>query len=793
MRRSRVDGPVVPIPDDSPGDAILNQTDLVRDKLIGSGSCGDVFLGRYLPTGQQVAIKVISGLEKSEHDLMLFRREIEIHQTVKHRFLVPFMGFTDQSPYSIVTRYMPNGSLYDFLHIGDSPPLTAVELAQMAYAVAVGMNFLHQKNVIHRDLKSPNILLDEDKLPKICDFGLARVVKPDPMTKLIGTPQWMAPEIVKNEGYNEKVDIYSYGVVLWEMLTGEIPFAGQSPFQIVYALTVDTMPFTFPEDAPEALVQLIQSCCHRNPAKRPSFQTIIKQFDIAFPGCKSAEFEAFRVSVSFKPPLRMLAHRATTPPINRRTCSAVPGTSQLSDEVAVNLAALRSSDPSKIANAVLFFEEFEDLPRLADAELWAVFLPFYLTNRLFEARVADLLLKFARVSSVLVTIANVPGLHTYIHPQTLDLFLYVVGVAPVCMGAESRSQLMRFATRTGTPESLKSIILLCKLCPLHAVTPEIVAFFRSIAGDFADEIGGHLILRQIFVEHIQNSLSGESPIDLVRLYFNSKIEENAIAAYHCIFVLDIPCDFVTVDQLNSHLKSGGKLSECALDLIRRHRELATPDGLIEACMSYGSDKALLLLCDIAASDPQSIVECAPRWLSATKSHAVRWLPLLLVISQDHENTKTLIKYPELSPFISEVLKYGTTDAFVAVCYFLKRVEISKPFWQQLDKAAIFHLLSQKLKTAAEPLALKLAAEAFRTLAAVGYSSGFGAVVRFLLKKSIEIKEAAAACVFALGELVKHTELKSVFRLFNAIQTLEPFQNEPELAPTIEFITESLTL
>jgi hypothetical protein len=689
---------------------------------------------------------------------------------------------------------MPNGSLYDFLHVGHDPSLTAVELAKIAYGVVIGMNFLHQNNVIHRDLKSPNILLDQDKLPRICDFGFARVLKPDPMTKLIGTPQWMAPEIVKNERSNERVDVYSYGVVLWEMLTGQIPFAGQSAFQIVYALTVDGLSLVFPEEAPEALVRLIQSCCNRNPAKRPSFQAILKRFDGTFPECTSPEFEAFRLSIPLRPPLKVAGPKsATHPPIPRGSMIPLGTPSPLSAEVCRNLNILREDDTAAIAGAVMFFEDFEDLPQLSDPQLWQVFLPFYLRTELFEVRVADLILKFARVSSILLTIAHVPDLHTYVHPKTLDLFLYVVSIVPNCIFEASRAELKAFALRKGTSESLKSIILLCKLCALPVLGPEILDFFRSMAADFADEVGGHLLLRQIFVDHIQNSTPEELPINLVELYFRSKIDENVITAYHCIFVLGLSYDFVMPDMLNSHLASGGMLSDCASDLIRRHRELAVASGLIEACMVSASDKALLLLCDIAASDPRPVVECASRWLSTTKSHAVRWLPLLLVISQDRENAEGLVENRLLSPFISEVLKYGATDTFAAVCCFLKRVEVTQLFWKQLDRAAIFHLLSQKLKMTTEPFALKLAAEAFGKLATVNFSTGFGGVVRFMLKKLIESKEAAVECVIALGALVKHKELKAVFRLFHAHQALEQFQSELELTETIAFINQSLKL
>jgi hypothetical protein len=89
----------------------------------------------------------------------------------------------------------------------------------------------------------------------------------------------------------------------------------------------------------------------------------------------------------------------------------------------------------------------------------------------------------------------------------------------------------------------------------------------------------------------------------------------------------------------------------------------------------------------------------------------------------------------LGPFISEVLKSGSSDAFLGICWFFTKIEITKVFWQQLDKAAVFHLLSQKLKVATELLSIRWGAEAFGKLAAVSYSSGFGAVVQFLLKKA----------------------------------------------------------
>ena len=262
--------------------------DLKEIEQIGEGASSIVYRGTFRGE-KEVAIKKLKYEKLKGSKLRVFQREVSILATAEHPCLLHLVGATDTPPFCIVTEWLDGGSLYQLLH--KSVQLSPSHKTLIAFDIARGMQFLHSRQVLHRDLKSPNVLLDNNMRAKICDFGYSRVAdSTDVMTKNVGTPHWMAPELLdSNSGYDMKVDVYSYGIVLWEILTRSVPYRGLESAQIIArVLTTDLRP-PMPEGAPPEIAMLIRQCWDRDPRARPTFTDILRRFKqgmVIFPGTK---------------------------------------------------------------------------------------------------------------------------------------------------------------------------------------------------------------------------------------------------------------------------------------------------------------------------------------------------------------------------------------------------------------------------------------------------------------------------------------------------------------------------
>lgn len=275
-------------------DLIVKHDDIELLKEIGNGQSGMVKLGKFKATGEIVAVKVIKNLSFSKQEYDSFRREIYTLSVLNHPCLLRFCGYTQDSPFYIITEYMERGSLYDLLH--DNPKsLSPTVRSIIAYDVACGVEYLHSRGIIHRDLKSLNILVNKNNRGKICDFGMVRMQSQSPMTGLIGTAHWMAPEVLMcSPTYDERVDIYSYGMVLWELLTGQVPYGNMTTAQIASDVLENDIRPPLPTVGPPALMDLITQCWSKNPNSRPSMSRVIallKKSIYHFDGTDEDEFE----------------------------------------------------------------------------------------------------------------------------------------------------------------------------------------------------------------------------------------------------------------------------------------------------------------------------------------------------------------------------------------------------------------------------------------------------------------------------------------------------------------------
>lgn len=274
----------------------IDLNDIELQKKIGSGGFADVYLGYMKTDGTIIAVKQLHQQKFDEYMLEMYQREVRTYSELHHFAILPFVGAHMKPPYCIVTEYMNGGSLFSRLHTKDpSDRLSPTKLTIIALGIAYGMSYLHSQQIIHRDLKSLNILLDANDYPKICDFGLSRTKINDTMTGRIGTCQWMAPEVLSSQKYDEKADVYSYGIILWEMLTGDVPYRGLSDAQIAVQVCKNHSRPKIPRNCPQNMAKFIK-ICWSDMDKRPDFITIAKALEdgtILFPGTDVSVLKAY--------------------------------------------------------------------------------------------------------------------------------------------------------------------------------------------------------------------------------------------------------------------------------------------------------------------------------------------------------------------------------------------------------------------------------------------------------------------------------------------------------------------
>ncbi|CAG2190477.1 Probable serine/threonine-protein kinase DDB_G0267514,Probable serine/threonine-protein kinase drkC [Mytilus edulis] len=271
----------------------INSDDIMFDAtdLVGEGTFSRVYHGVCL--GAEVAIKQLK-IPLTTHDKNYFAAEVSLLKELHHPRVVQLIGVctTDKFPL-MVLEFMARGSLYYYLHDPKCESMDHAEYYGVAHDIALGMNYLHhhKPQVLHLDLKSMNVLLDSSGRAKIADFGFSKFrhdadLKASKLSKkksMCSSPTWMAPELLETGEITTKADVYSFGIILWEMLTRSHPYDGCSVFQILERVRLNKRP-EISTNSPPDLSSLIKRCWDQNPAKRPAFKDIILQLDkLAFP------------------------------------------------------------------------------------------------------------------------------------------------------------------------------------------------------------------------------------------------------------------------------------------------------------------------------------------------------------------------------------------------------------------------------------------------------------------------------------------------------------------------------
>ena len=260
----------------------LKELTFPENCYIGTGAFGDVKLAYWRKT--LVAVKFLkSNFENKEEQVIPFIEEFNLLKSLRHPNILLYIGGCISGPqHFLVTEYCEYGNLFEFLHNENNNfELTDIERLNIALEIAQGINYLHsfKPPILHRDLKSLNILLDSNFEVKICDFGWARL-KNIHMTRLRGTFQWMAPEVILKENYTEKADVYSFGIILWELWSKDPPYKGILAKDVANLVKKDkNFRPKIPEIVPDEISDLMKKCWDYEPQKRPSFNKIINYIE----------------------------------------------------------------------------------------------------------------------------------------------------------------------------------------------------------------------------------------------------------------------------------------------------------------------------------------------------------------------------------------------------------------------------------------------------------------------------------------------------------------------------------
>lgn len=257
-------------------------------KEIGKGGYGAVWLADDMRTGNQCAVKELYVEELKGRILTNFLREIHSMIIGRGKFICPIIGYTIEPPYSIITKYMPGGDLYHAVHNLDKknktrikPKVYGTHLTIICMCIAHALRHVHRCGIIHRDIKPGNILLDDDGLPYLVDFGVSRLIHPENRhSQFVGTVSHMAPEVISSTNYGTKADVFSYAILLFEVGEKRHAFhnAGKHSKEVCEKILRGERPLFSADAIPTAMKNLITRCWSQNPADRPSFDKIFQIF-----------------------------------------------------------------------------------------------------------------------------------------------------------------------------------------------------------------------------------------------------------------------------------------------------------------------------------------------------------------------------------------------------------------------------------------------------------------------------------------------------------------------------------
>ncbi|ONI17099.1 hypothetical protein PRUPE_3G137600 [Prunus persica] len=243
-------------------------------ELVGEGSFGKVYKGRRKYTGQTVAMKFIMKHGKTDKDIHNLRQEIEILRKLKHENIIEMLdSFESPQEFCVVTEFA-QGELFEIVE--DDKCLHEEQVQAIAKQLVRALHYLHSNRIIHRDMKPQNILIGAGSIVKLCDFGFARAMSTNTVVlrSIKGTPLYMAPELVREQPYNHTADLWSLGVILYELFVGQPPFYTNSIYALIRHIVKD--PVKYPDNMSPSFKSFLKGLLNKVPQNRLTWPALLE-------------------------------------------------------------------------------------------------------------------------------------------------------------------------------------------------------------------------------------------------------------------------------------------------------------------------------------------------------------------------------------------------------------------------------------------------------------------------------------------------------------------------------------